>query len=263
MITPIPFDPVRFRTAAPHYLAGRPAYAAGLAPRVAAAIGLDGTGRMLDLACGPGQLACAFAPYVGDVLAVDPEPEMMRAGQELAAGLPIRFQQGSSEDLNPAMGMFRLVTIGRAFHWMDRIETARRLDGMILPGGALVLVGTVHVDVPENAWLTAYNAVIDAQIGPGGQRSVWRRPDWVKHEAILLGSPFAALERIGVIERLQTPASTLLDRALSMSSTTQARIGAAGVDTLRNGVEAVLATVAKDGLVQEVIESTALIARRA
>lgn len=263
MITPIPFDPTRFRTAAPHYLAGRPAYAAGLVPRVAAAIGLDGTGRMLDLACGPGQLACAFAPYVADVLAIDPEPEMMAAGHDLAAGLPIHFQQGSSEDLNPAMGMFRLVTIGRAFHWMDRIETARRLDGMILPGGALALFRTDHVDVPENAWLAAYQAVIDAQIGHTGQRAVWRRPDWVRHEAILLDSPFGVLERIGVIERLQTPAATLLHRALSMSATTQVRIGAAGVATLRDGVEAVLATVAKDGLVTEVIESSALIARRA
>lgn len=262
-MTPIPFEPARFRNAAPHYLAGRPAYAAGLAPRVAAAIGLDGTGRMLDLACGPGQLACAFAPYVADILAVDPEPEMMAAGQELAAGLPIRFQQGSSEDLGPAMGLFRLVTIGRAFHWMDRVETARRLDRMIQADGALVLFRTDHVDVPENAWLTSYQAVIDAQIGQSGQRAVWRRPDWVKHEAILLGSPFAALERIGVIERLQTPAVTLLDRALSMSVTTRSRIGTAGVAALRDGIEAVLATVARAGWVSEVIESTALIARRA
>ena len=65
------------------------------------------------------------------------------------------------------MGQFRIVTIGRAFHWMDRVETARRLDGMIVPGGALVLVQTTHLDVPENAWLAAYNAVLDDHVRGG------------------------------------------------------------------------------------------------
>jgi SAM-dependent methyltransferase len=262
MITPIPFDPQRFHGAAAHYVSGRPPYAAGLARRVAVACGLDGGGTALDLACGPGQLARAFAPYVEQVLAVDPEPEMLAVGRKLSAGLAIRFEQGSSEELGPEMGRFRLVTIGRAFHWMDRVETARRLDTMIEPGGALVLVRTDPLDVPDNAWLADYGAVRDANVA-GGIRSRWQRPDWVSHEGVLLDSPFAALERVGVIERLRTPVATLVDRALSMSSTTRTRLGQDGVERLRSGIEAVLAPIAVDGLVTEVVDSTALIARRA
>jgi ubiquinone/menaquinone biosynthesis C-methylase UbiE len=45
---------------------------------VAARCGIDATHRILDLGCGPGQLALAFAPLAGEVLGIDPEPEMLR-----------------------------------------------------------------------------------------------------------------------------------------------------------------------------------------
>ena len=261
MTGPIPFDPHRFRAAAAHYLAGRPGYAAGLAPLVAQACGLDGTGRLLDLGCGPGQLARAFLPYVAGALAVDPEPEMLALGRSLSDGR-VAFQQGSSEDLGPALGRFRLVTIGRAFHWMDRAETARRLGAMVEPGGAVALFRIDHLDVPANAWHARFQSVLDAAFRHG-QRAAWRQPGWVKHEAVLLDSPFAALARFGVVERVSTPVATLLDRALSMGDASRARLGAAGLERLRADVASVLADVAEAGQVAEVLESVALVARRA
>lgn len=261
MIEPIPFVPDRFRSAAPHYLAGRPAYAPALIRRVAQLCGLDGTGRLLDLGCGPGQLAVAFAPFVAGVLAVDPEPAMMAAGQNLAGSAAVTFRQGSSQDLDPSWGRFRAVTIGRAFHWMDRVETARRLDGMIEPGGALVLFHVDHPAVPDNAWREAYQAALDAALGEG-TRSTWRGPGWVRNEGVLLDSPFSALERIGEIERRRTDAASLVDRALSMSSTTRERLGDAGVEALRARITALVAAASVGGLVTEVVESVALIARR-
>ncbi len=261
MIEPIPFVPDRFRSAAPHYLAGRPAYAPALIRRVAQLCGLDGTGRLLDLGCGPGQLAVAFAPFVADVLAVDPEPAMMATGQSLAGSAAVTFRQGSSQDLDPSWGRFRAVTIGRAFHWMDRVETARRLDGMIEPGGALVLFQVDHLAVPDNAWREDYQALLESALGEG-TRKRWRGPGWVRHEAVLLESPFAALERHGVIERRQIPGATLVDRALSMSSTTRARLGEAAVAALREKIAALVAAASVDGMVTEVVESVALIARR-
>ena len=262
MITPIPFDPHRFRAAAAHYLQGRPSYAPGLVPRVAQLCGLDGQGTALDLGCGPGQLARALLPFVADVLAIDPEPEMLGIGQSMSENLPIRFQQGSSQDLAPGMGPFRIAVIGRAFHWMDRVETARRLDFLVAPGGAVVLFADVHPDVPDNSWRVPYRAAMDDVIA-GGNRGAWRGPGWIKHEAILLDSPFPVLERIGMLERVRTPLATLVDRAQSMSSTSRDRLGDDGIARLIKAVEAVLTPVAVDGMVTEVVESVALIARRA
>ena len=263
MIEPIPFEPERFRSAAAHYLQGRPGYAPALIEDVAALLRLDGAGRLLDLGCGPGQLAMAFRPLVAEALGMDPEPEMLALGDRLAseAGLAVEFRQGASHDLADGMGPFRLVTIGRAFHWMDRAETLRRLDRLVEPGGAVVLFRVDHVDVPANGWRESYEA---AQVGAlgSGKRAAWRQPGWVRHEAFLIASAFRDLHRVGVIEQRRTPAASLVDRALSMSSSTRARLGDDGAARLREQIETIVDQVATDGLVTEIVESTALIARR-
>ena len=66
------FQPHRFRTAARHYLAGRPAYAPRLIRLVADLLRLSERDRLLDLGCGPGVLAgatFAFVLSMGDFLA--------------------------------------------------------------------------------------------------------------------------------------------------------------------------------------------------
>ena len=263
MIAPLPFEPRRFQSAAAYYLAGRSPYAAGLIARVAERCCLGPADRLLDLGCGPGQLAVAFAPFVGGVVAIDPEPEMLRAATTAAteARVTIEFIQGSSYDLGPRLGMFRLVTIGRAFHWMDRVDTLRRLAAIVEPEGAVALFHDTHPKLPENRWQSDYKALIDGYAAGDPMRKLHKSPDWIPHEAVLLDSPFARLERIGVIERRRTPVDRLVDRALSMSSTSPQRIGPRADDLIRE-LRALLAGVATDGMVTEVIESQALLAFR-
>ena len=52
----------------------------------------------------------------------------------------------------PYLGRFKLVTIGRAFHWMDRPATLGLLDALVEAGGAVALFGETYPDVAENAW---------------------------------------------------------------------------------------------------------------
>ena len=263
MSAPIPFEPRRFRSAAAHYLRGRPDYAPGLIADVAALCGLDGAGRLLDLGCGPGQLAIALRPWFAEALGMDPEPEMLALAERRAAeaGATITFRQGSSYDLAAELGPLRLVAIGRAFHWMDRPATARLAAGLLSPGGALVLFRTDHLPVPENAWRIEYDAMLEA--AREGKRPRWRQPGWLPAEAVLLDSPLRRLHRAGVVERRAIPAADLIHRALSMSSTTRQHLGEPGVAALREKVEALVASAARDGILTEVVESSALIARPA
>src|SRR5215472_284873 len=144
------FQPRRFRSAAQHYLAGRPAYSPRLIRHVAQFTGLTTNNRVLDLGCGPGMLAGAFAPLAGEVIAVDPEPEMLRIAETEFGGIwRISFVHGSSFDLSPALGYFRLVTMGRSFQWMDRVETLRRLDKLIEPGGTVALFNSGYRDARD------------------------------------------------------------------------------------------------------------------
>jgi SAM-dependent methyltransferase len=262
MIAPIPFQPRRFRTAAEYYLAGRAPYPDAVIRRVAATTGLGPTHRVLDLGCGPGPLAIAFAPYVSEVVALDPEPAMLAAGEEAAREIGnIRFTQGSSYDLGPDFGRFFLVTMGRSFHWMDRVDTLRRLDAMIEPGGAIALFHDSRPDVPDNAWREEYNAVLERYATDNGRRRGWRATGWVRHEAVLLDSAFSRLELAGAISRRCVPVARLIDRALSMSSTSHARIGDQA-DAMVAELRAMFARVAPEGSVTEVLETTALLAWR-
>ena len=175
---------------------GRPTHHR-LIRRVARFTGLSPDDRVLDLGCGPGMLAGAFAPLVGEVIAMDPEPEMLRIAEAAfgAAG-SIRFIRGSSYDLSPALGRFRLVTMGRSFQWMDRVETLRRLEAMIEPGGAVALFNSGHRDAPETGWLAAYRALVHRYAEDDSSHVKRRSGVWVGHEAILLGSAFSVLDEI-------------------------------------------------------------------
>jgi SAM-dependent methyltransferase len=256
------FQPHRFRSAAPHYLAGRPAYASRLIGLVARFVDLAPDHRVLDLGCGPGMLAGAFAPLAGEVVAVDPEPEMLRiAAAEFSTAGRISFIRGSSYDLSSALGSFRLVTMGRSFQWMDRPETLRRLDTMIEPAGAVALFNSHHRDVPENDWTAEYRALV-RRYAEGDRGHVKRGAGaWVEHEAILLASAFSMLDEISVIERREVTVVQLLERALSRSSTTPERLGPA-VPKLAADIEALLQPLAADGILTEVIATGALVARR-
>ena len=259
----ITFDAHRFESAAQFYVAGRPKYAARLIERVASRLNFDGTQKLLDLGTGPGDLAIAFAPYAAEVTAVDPEPEMLRVASEQVrkACVQVKLIEGDSYRLDNLPGTFDFVTIGRAFHWMDRLQTLHSLDKLLAPDAAVALFSTRHPPLPENAWLKDYGALIEAYGEPGLSRQVRRSPEWVPHESMLLNSSFSELERIGVIELRSTSLESLASRALSYSISSPGRIGQRAND-LEEAIRSTLLTHAHDGMIREVVESEALLAFR-
>jgi SAM-dependent methyltransferase len=256
-------DSRRFRTAAAHYAIGRSPYPPPFIAEVARVCGLTRTDRLLDLGTGPGLLALAFAPHVGSVLAVDPEPEMRRVAEEAvrAAHASVEVKPGSSETLGPDWGRFRAVTMGRSFHWMDRAETLRRLDALVEPGGALILFNDEIADVPENAALRAWSAVVERYSADDQVRAERRSPEWQDHETVLRRSPFPEVEHLVERHRAQVSEEQLVHRALSMSATSASRLGPRA-DSMVAEIRAALAPFASAGALTECIEWTALLARR-
>ena len=216
----------RFEEASGHYVLGRPGYPATFIRRIVDACGLDRRHRLLDLGCGPGMVAIAFAPFVGSVLAVDPEPGMLAEARAAVAraGANVEVREGSSLTLGPAWGRFQAVTMGRSFHWMDRAETLRRLDGMVAESGAIILLGEDHpeeLDAPLRAW----REVVDRYAADDPGRAERKSPDYPRHEALLRASAFSELETIQEREETTTSVESLVHRAYSLSSTTTKRLG--------------------------------------
>ena len=255
-------EPCRFKAAAKHYLAGRPAYAQGLISRIVKDLGLRAEDAVMDLGCGPGQLAMLFAPFVRSVLAVDPSAEMLEVARHAANGVDnVHFKSGSSFDIGPELGTFKLVTIGRAFHWMDRSDTLRRLDAMVEGDGAVVLFSDSHPKHRDNAWVEPYQRIIDDHAAEDFQRARRCSVDWPSDEEILLDSPFARLERVSVVEKRSLPSEHLVERALSISAINEAVLGGK-MDRLINDIQDLSLRFSLGGIVSEVIETSALIARR-
>ena len=137
------YDPTIYRGAAAHYVLGRPPYSDQLEAVLAATLGLDGNGRLLDVGCGPGVLALRLAPLFQEVVGLDPDAEMLAEArrQDVPAAGNITWIQGLAEELpRVAPGPYRLVTFGQSFHWTDELRVAEAVFDMLEPGGATAMV---------------------------------------------------------------------------------------------------------------------------
>ena len=133
-----------YRGTAWYYSRFRPKYPPAMVTILRENYRLDGTGRLLDLGCGPGPVAIPLAHLFEEVIAIDPEPEMLEEGREVAARANvtnIHWLRGSSEDLPASLGQFRLITMGNSFHWMDRARTLDTLYDLVTDDGGLAVVG--------------------------------------------------------------------------------------------------------------------------
>lgn len=138
------FRPDLYRGTASSYDRYRPPYPAALIADLAARAGADGTGRLIDLACGTGQVCCGLSTFFAEIWAVDQEPEMIALTQQNAAQSPGRarwhFEVCAAEDLAAPPAAATLITIGNAFHRMRRDALAAAAIGWLQPGRQLALL---------------------------------------------------------------------------------------------------------------------------
>ncbi len=146
------WDETLYSGSAAHYSVGRMPYPPSLAEAIRDALGLDGTGRLLDVGCGPGSLTLLLAPLFASAVGVDADPGMLgeasrRAGE---AGITdVEWRRLRAEELPAGLGPFRVATFAQSFHWMDRLLVARRVREMLAPDGAWVHISaTTHRGAP-------------------------------------------------------------------------------------------------------------------
>ena len=145
------WDPTLYAGSARHYAAGRVAYPAELADVLTAELGLDGSGLLLDVGCGPGSLTLLLAPRFAGAIGVDADPDMLVEAARLAreAGIEhVTWRRLRAEELPADLPRVRVVTFAQSFHWMDRLPVAVAARGLLEPGGAVVHVhATTHEGV--------------------------------------------------------------------------------------------------------------------
>ena len=145
------WDESLYAGSAAYYARGRMAYPPQLRDALRDALGLDGTGRLLDVGCGPGSLTLVLADQFGEVIGVDPDADMLAEAHRRAREqgcTNVRWVRRRAEDLPAGLGTVRVVAFAQSFHWMDRARVASIVRAMLGPTGALVHVGaTTHQGV--------------------------------------------------------------------------------------------------------------------
>jgi ubiquinone/menaquinone biosynthesis C-methylase UbiE len=131
-----------YRGTARFYDEFRVAYPDGLLEDLHTRARITGAGRLLDLACGTGQITFGLASSFAEVWAVDQEPEAVEFARAKARSLGVdnvRWIAGRAEGVD-ADGYFELVAIGNAFHRLQRRVVAESAMRWLVAGGHLALL---------------------------------------------------------------------------------------------------------------------------
>lgn len=192
-----------FRGTAPYYAQYRPGYPREMFEDLVRRYDLASSTRVLDLGCGPGKVALDLAPYVGEIVAMDPNEGMLSEGRRLTdeRGIEnIAWTVGSSDDLEDRrdeLGTFDLVVMGNSFHWMDREATLDVLYEMVEAGGGVAVACLSNVWRAKGDWQDRLREVLDRHLGPvkkGGSTSF--RNSGELHQGPLSRSKFTGLETV-------------------------------------------------------------------
>jgi ubiquinone/menaquinone biosynthesis C-methylase UbiE len=258
-----------YRGTAAYYDRFRLPYPHDLIEELVARTAADGEGRLLDLACGTGQIAFALHPHYDDVWAVDQELEMVSLGRAKAERIGtdnIRWYRGAAERFEAPDRWFELVTIGNAFHRLPRRAVAARAYRWLEPGGHLALLWS---DTPwrgSAAWQTALNSTLERwqekagatdRIPPLAEEERAEHPD----EEILHDAGFSPVGSVNVSRpHLWTP-ETLIGFVYSTSFLSRAALGEHG-DEFEEDLRRQLTAYVPEGLCPQTIGFACQIFRR-
>lgn len=254
----------RFATTVALYEELRPPYPRSFFRAVAQQLALGRQHALIDLGTGPGLLALGFAPYVGRIVGVDPEPAMLAAAKKAAERVSQAFTliQGKAEDLPDDFGSFDVVTIGRALHWMDREATLARLDRLVAPGGVILVCASFSATNGQNPWLDDYHAARRAW----SKESLWSESSSAGRThrdlaGFFQGTRFHAADVIKVETSHEISVRDLARRVLTFSSSSPDVLGDK-VEAMLRDVEQRLLPLSRDGWITEVVTATAQEAKR-
>jgi len=151
MVTPLHGDERElFTGAASYYAKYRPWYPEEMFVFLRSYFGLNGTGQLLDLGCGTGQVLLPLASDFEEMVGIDIEPDMLVEAKKEAKKRGIRnvrWMQGKAEELISKAGTFKLITAATSLHWMDQPKVLSDAYAVCEKNGGIALIQN-----PTSGW---------------------------------------------------------------------------------------------------------------
>lgn len=199
----------QFRPGIPHEVAAVLDHAAPARP--------VGRRRLLDVGTGTGLVVEALLSRFGDIIAVDNDADMLAAADaalhpKLPQGSHLSLVQSTAEDFTAPVGwQAELVTICRAFHWLDQAAVLAVLDEQVAPDGVVAVFGDNSFWATGSPWKEAVRDVVKSFLGEerragSGTFQHHNRP----YSEIMEESPFNEVAELRVpVQRTWTAESIL------------------------------------------------------
>jgi SAM-dependent methyltransferase len=205
------WDDQLYAGSAAYYARGRLPYPPELADVLSEELGLDGTGRLLDVGCGPGSIALLLSGLFEQVVGLDADAGMIAEARREATRRGIAnadWVQMRAEQLPAGLGVFRVASFAQSFHWMDRARVASMVRQMLEAGGAWVHVNaTTHQGVGGESELPdpappreEITELVQAYLGPVRRagRATLRRGTASGEDEVMVAAGFGGPRRIEV-----------------------------------------------------------------
>lgn len=173
--------------------------------------------RLLDIGTGTGLVVEALLGRFDNIFAIDNDPDMLAAAEvalrpALPDGTSLTLVQTTADEFTPPLNWRAdLVTICRAFHWLDQPTILHRLDGQVSSEGVVAIFGDNSFWAADNPWKTAVRSVIQDFLGEQRRAgaSTFNHHDRPYSE-IMAESPFNQVEEFRVpVQRVWTTESIL------------------------------------------------------
>jgi SAM-dependent methyltransferase len=157
---------------------------------------------LLDVGTGTGQVIESLHAFFSDIIAVDPDGEMLALAEQklsgrLARTTTVHFWRARIEEFEPPRAWrASLVTFCRSFHWIDQPRVLRHLARIVDAGGVIAVLSDRSLWEAGNDWQIATRDLIQSFLGRErrageGIFSVHGR----SFEDILEESPFSSVEQ--------------------------------------------------------------------
>lgn len=190
-----------FKGAAWYYARFRRGYPQSFYNHLVKIFKLNGKSRALDLGTGTGQIAIPLSQIVKEVVAIDPDEEMLNEGKSLALKKGISniiWVKTRAEDLADELGFFDITTMGASFHWMEQDRVLEEVYKITNKGGGIVIVAntsSIHRNRGNDDWKDIVLEVIKKYLGEkrrAGKGYFNETKD--RYEDVLARSKFTVLE---------------------------------------------------------------------